>query len=77
MSPDKFHQTLAAFGGRRPFAPFAVELDDGTRLEIDQPHAVVARNGTAVFLSPEGKPVWFDHLSVTRITDARPTADAA
>lgn len=77
MSPDTFRHTLSTLCNRRPFQPFAVELDDGTRLEIDQPHAVVARNGTAVFLPPEGKPVWFDHLSVTRISDARPIADAA
>lgn len=69
MSPDAFKQTLAALCGRRPFRPFAVHLDDGTRLEIDQPHAVLARQGVAVFWPPAGKPIWFDHASVVRIGD--------
>lgn len=70
MSPDAFKHTLYALCNRRPFRPFVVELDDGTRLEIDQPHAVLARNGTAVFLPADGKPVWFDHMSVIRMGEA-------
>ncbi len=69
MSSVTFLQTLAALTGRRPFRSFTIALDDGAELEIDQPHAVLVRNGVAVFLPANCKPIWFDHTSVTRIDD--------
>ncbi|QEL20346.1 hypothetical protein [Limnoglobus roseus] len=77
MAPDTFKQTLTALCNRRPFRAFTVELDDGTRLEIDQPHAVLTRNNVAVFLPPNAKPIWFDHMNVIRILDDRLDADRA
>jgi hypothetical protein len=66
MLPEHFERTLRAFAHRTPFRPFTVELVSGTRIEIDHPEALVFRGGLAVFISPEGVPVLFDHEGVSQ-----------
>jgi hypothetical protein len=46
-----------------------VELIGGERFEIDHARATVMRNGIAIFLSPGGTPVYFDHDSVLQFVD--------
>jgi hypothetical protein len=67
MTADHFDELLDALQVRSPFQPFVVELVGGQRFEVDHPRAMVVRDGVAVFLQPGGRPVWFDHDSVTQI----------
>jgi hypothetical protein len=51
----------------QPFRVFTVELNTGQRFEVDDPGAMVIRDGVAVFLAAGGRPIWFDHESVNQI----------
>ncbi len=64
MTPDNFDHTLQAFRDRSPFRPFAVVLHSGRQFEVDQPGALVQRDGVAIFIGPGGIPVVFDHEGV-------------
>lgn len=66
MTQENFDKTLEGLKQRTPFHPFTVELVSGQRFEVDHPGALVARDGVAVFISPGGIPVLFDHESVTQ-----------
>jgi hypothetical protein len=69
MTSEQFDHVLIGLHQRRPFHPFTVELVSGHQFEVDHPHAMVIRDGVAVYLKPGGVPVWFDHDSVTQIVD--------
>ena len=69
MTAEHFDGILEAFKGRRPFRPFTVELQNSNRFEVDHPEALIFRNGVAVYLSPGGKPMLFDHESVVHFAD--------
>lgn len=64
MTAENFDKALEGLKQRTPFHPFTVELIGGHRFEIDHPGALVVRDGVAVFISPDGVPVLFDHESV-------------
>lgn len=70
MTAENFERILEGLRQLQPFRVFTVELNGGTRFEVDQPGALVARDGVAVFLAPGGVPIWFDHESVNRIVGA-------
>jgi len=70
MTAENFDQVLKALTQRKPFQVFTVELHGGDRFEVDYPHAIVIRDGVAVFLAPGGFPIWFDHDSVNQIIGA-------
>ena len=67
MIANNFERSLQAMVRRKPFRPFTVELVSGDRIEVDHPEALVHRAGVAVYLSPEGYPVLFDHDGVSQI----------
>jgi len=70
MTADNFTSILEGLQRRQPFRVFTVELHGGQRFEVDHPHALVVRDGVAVFIAPGGVPVWFDHESVNQIIGA-------
>jgi hypothetical protein len=70
MTSDDFDTVLKAPANRQPFQVLTVELHGGKRFEVDGPHAMVARDGVAVFLGPGGVPIFFDHDSVNHIISA-------
>ena len=70
MTAEHFETTLDVLMSIRPFKPFTVELNTGQRIEIDHPRAVSSRDGHALFWSPGGVPVFFDHESVNQIINA-------
>lgn len=41
MTTENFQKVLLAMIRRRPFKPFTVELNTGSRFEIDHPEATV------------------------------------
>ena len=71
MTADHFNETFTALIERVPFQLFTVELNTGERIEIDHSHALVVRDGAAVFLGPGGVPHLFDHESVNQIIVAQ------
>jgi hypothetical protein len=66
MTAKKFDKTLESLKQRTPFHPFIVGLMGGHWFEVDHPGALVVRDGVAVFISPDGIPVLFDHESATQ-----------
>lgn len=70
MTAENFDQVLQALRDRKPFQVFTVELHGGDRFEVDHPMAMVIRDGVAVFLTPGGRPIWFDHESVNQFIGA-------
>lgn len=67
MTAENFDEVLKQLIHRRPFQVFTIELHGGQRFEVDHSHALVVRDGVAVFLAPGGTPIWFDHDSVNQI----------
>lgn len=55
---------------RKPFQLFTIALNTGRRLEVDHALSVAAGEHIAVFIGPGSVLVYFDHSSVTEITDA-------
>ena len=75
MVSGEFDQALRALCEAKPFRAFAIEFNDGRRLEVDFP--VAYRDGAAVYLDPKGRPTIFRYDEVERIVIASPvTADA-
>ena len=67
MTAGNFDAALRELQGITPFRIFTVELNGGRRFEVDAPSVLVVREGLAVFSSPGGVPVLFDHDSVNHI----------
>jgi hypothetical protein len=67
MTADNFTTLLEGLRQRQPFHIFTVELHGGRRFEVDQPGALIVRDGVAVFLAPGGVPILFDHDNVNQI----------
>ncbi len=67
MEHGSFDFSLRAFARRTPFHPFSVELTSGEQFTVDHPEALVFRGGLAVYVAPDGRPVMFDHMGVTRL----------
>jgi hypothetical protein len=64
MTKDEFDASLRQFRHRRPFVPFAIELQDGRNLVIRKPEFVF-EDGAASFIDPEdGALVDFFHEEV-------------
>lgn len=72
MTRDNFDAIIQPLLARHPFRPFTVEIHGGSRVEVDSLGVTSYRPGygRAVFLSPGGIPIFFDHDSVIRIIDA-------
>lgn len=70
MTVEHFEETLDALVSRRPFKAFTIELNTGQRIEIDHPGATAWRDGAAIFRSPGGTLIFFDHESVNQIINA-------
>ena len=70
MEADAFERLLQGLTHRRPFKAFTVEFDNGEKVEVDHPEAMVVRAGVAVYLDAKGTPSWFDQLGVSRIVGA-------
>jgi len=76
MTAENFDQVLNTLCDLRPFQVFTVELHGGRRFEVDHPKAMVIREGVAVYLSPGGTPIFFDHDSVNQIIRAPANSEA-
>ena len=67
MEKDNFEKLLRALSHRKPFHSYTVEFVNGEKIDVDHPEALIVRAGVAVYLSADGIPAWFDHLSVSRV----------
>ena len=76
MTAKRFDDVLQGMAGRLPFRPFTVEIVGGQRFQIDHPAALAYRGGAAVFFSPGGVPIFFDHESVATVASDIVDADA-
>jgi len=67
MEQDNFDRTLRAFKKRSPFRPFTVALVNGDRFEVDDPDALVIRDGVGVYVAPGSVPILFDREGVRQV----------
>lgn len=67
MEAKSFEKSLRSFQRRQPFQAFTVALINGDRFEVDHPEALIVRSGVAVYISPDGTPVLFDHQSISQL----------
>ena len=70
MEAESFDHALRTFCRHVPFQIFTVELLSGTRLRIEPPEALAFNSGTAIYVSPDGTPSIFDHLSISQLIGA-------
>jgi len=70
MDRKSFERLLKGLASRRPFRAFTVEFENGEKVEVDHPEALVVRAGVAVYLNAKGVPSWFDHEGVSRFIGA-------
>ena len=75
MIEAHFDHLLTELRDQQPFRIFTVALLSGRRFEVDHPHALLVREGVAVFLAPGGIPIYFDHDSVNEVIHAGATTD--
>jgi hypothetical protein len=73
MTAENFDRVMESLRQQQPFRVITVELNGGRRFEVDDPGALIVRDGVAVYLMPGGIRVWFDHESVGQIIGAMNT----
>ena len=71
MNAETFDNTIRRFLLRRPFVPFAVELNSGRHIEILRPNELQLRDSIAFYTPPDEKEraYIFDHDCVCLIHD--------
>jgi len=55
MKPEEFEPLLRSLLHRKPFVPFAVILQSGTRFEVDHSEAVAFSSGGGGFFAADGE----------------------
>ena len=70
MTPEQVEQRIIELIHREPFAPFTVEMGDGSSLESPHPRLAI-NGGGAVFFGPDGGLVDFEFKTVRFIRDHR------
>jgi hypothetical protein len=67
MTAEQFDETIEKLCEVRPFHPFTIEFNNGSRFEVDHTRYIANSNGEAFMYLPGRKPMWFGCDSVTRI----------
>jgi hypothetical protein len=77
MTNEEFASTISMLRRAQPFRPYAVEMNDGSRFEIDLPLALGYRDGSFGFMTEGRGPRFFNVADVRRIeTNVTQTAAA-
>jgi len=73
MKRVDFERALRSRLDRKPFEPFIIELEDGSRLEVRQKQDLSFYVGdSATYLRPDGSFDFVDRDNVLRILDLSP-----
>ena len=67
MSVESFEDVLNTLLDLRPFRLFTIELNNGKRFEVDHPHAISMRGGTATYTTSGGMFIFFSADTVSHI----------
>ena len=67
MSAETFEAAVGPYLSSRPFRPFTLVLNDGTRLEVDHPSGFLHRAGTGGHLDAAGMPTLFRAGDVSEV----------
>jgi hypothetical protein len=70
MTPEQVERRIIELIYREPFAPFSVEMVDGSSLAILHPRLAI-NGGGAVFFGPDGGLVDFEFQNVRSIHENR------
>jgi hypothetical protein len=70
MTNEEFAATISPLRAARPFRPYTVEMNDGTRYEIDLPLALGYRDGSFGFMTHGRGPRFFNVADVRQILTA-------
>ena len=75
MTQDNFNRLVRALVDRARFAPFAIELVGGTRIEVNHPEAITPYdNGIWTFQSTSDVRTYFESGAVVRLINATGTS---
>lgn len=77
MTADDFYRTMIEKLDREPFQPFVVEMNDGSRVQIDEADSVAIRGGLAICTTKEALFVRVDNADVRQIVDVPADQNAA
>jgi hypothetical protein len=69
MTAKDFFDVIITMMNRKPFRGFIVELQDGSRIEIDRPRSLAVRGGFAVGFASGGTYVRFDCENVRQVVE--------
>jgi hypothetical protein len=76
MTRAVFEQSLRQFLDRKPFKPFMIEMDDGSRWQIDRRERLSFYVGdSALYVSPDEELSFLDRDDVRDIVDLPPAMD--
>ena len=67
MSNDSLQGYIDLYMERRPFHPFTLVLNNGSRLEVDHPRGLMYRAGHVAHFGPGGVPTLFEADGVTEV----------
>jgi hypothetical protein len=70
MTEENFGRLLRGFLGRKAFLPFTIELNNGSRIEVNHPEALSLHGGLIRFRSTRGIQTIFEADAVSRFIDA-------
>ncbi len=76
MKRMAFQQAVDAKKQRLPFQPFAVELDDGERLVVRVPKALMCYGGAAMYFRDDGELMQVESEDVRQLVDLIDKASA-
>jgi hypothetical protein len=69
MTTEGLLAAIRAFGKRRPFQPYLIELVSGDRFRVTHPEAVILRGLVFVHVTPTLFHRLFDSTSVSQLLD--------
>jgi hypothetical protein len=74
MTAKDFYDVITSMLGREPFRDFAVEFEDGSRVEFDRPRSIAIRGGAAGGFACGGNYVRLDCENVRQVVEAEPNS---
>jgi hypothetical protein len=73
MTANEFHNQILELLRREPFAPFEIELLDGTVLHVTHPEMVCTSGGGGAFAGPDGEIVLLSWRETKRLGPKAPS----
>jgi hypothetical protein len=75
MHAPIFDRVIQERRERKPFQPFVIEFDDGRRLVVDKPKALMSPSyGNTIYFGPDDEMTFVDCVAVKQLSEVAPAA---